>query len=281
MNRYYYAFGLRVASDFPLMLPEDQHAEEADVYIRLSSIGVSSREEGLRLRVPYVGRFRIRGGKEILVDLEQGVPRELASLYLLGSCMGAILYQRGGFLLHGSCVAKDGKGILLTGDSGVGKSAMAREFINRGWQLVTDDVAAVQEKDGRIYVQASYPSQKLWQDVLDAYALIGCPLLQQERRKKYAVDASANFREGLTPLQAIVCLRVGEETQVTPINGIDRVDQIMRNMYRSNFIPQEKQESYFQRCVDLADQVPLFLGVRTSEAEGTKRLCSRLEEMWA
>ncbi|WP_163847285.1 HPr kinase/phosphorylase [Pseudooceanicola aestuarii] len=41
--------------------------------------------------------------------------------------------------LHGSCVAADGRGLLIRGASGRGKSALALELIGLGADLVADD----------------------------------------------------------------------------------------------------------------------------------------------
>ncbi|OAG74221.1 HPr kinase [Gluconobacter japonicus] len=40
---------------------------------------------------------------------------------------------------HASCVARDGKAILLCGPSGVGKSILALQLIETGFSLVSDD----------------------------------------------------------------------------------------------------------------------------------------------
>ena len=45
--------------------------------------------------------------------------------------------------LHGVCMDVLGLGVLITGDSGVGKSELALELISRGHGLVADDVVAV------------------------------------------------------------------------------------------------------------------------------------------
>jgi HPr kinase/phosphorylase len=41
--------------------------------------------------------------------------------------------------VHGSCVSRDGDGVLLIGPSGSGKSDLALRLIGRGFSLVADD----------------------------------------------------------------------------------------------------------------------------------------------
>lgn len=41
--------------------------------------------------------------------------------------------------IHGSCVARDGAGVLILGPSGAGKSDLALRLLDRGFVLVADD----------------------------------------------------------------------------------------------------------------------------------------------
>jgi HPr kinase/phosphorylase len=41
--------------------------------------------------------------------------------------------------IHGSCVARDGAGVLILGPSGAGKSDLALRLLGRGFVLVADD----------------------------------------------------------------------------------------------------------------------------------------------
>jgi HPr kinase/phosphorylase len=41
--------------------------------------------------------------------------------------------------VHGSCVSRDGDGVLLIGPSGSGKSDLALRLLDRGFSLVADD----------------------------------------------------------------------------------------------------------------------------------------------
>lgn len=57
-------------------------------------------------------------------------------------------------LVHASCVAIDGYGILLRGPSGAGKSDLALRLIDGGARLVADDRVELAPKDGRVVAQA-------------------------------------------------------------------------------------------------------------------------------
>lgn len=46
-------------------------------------------------------------------------------------------------LLHASCVALGGAGLLLLGPPGAGKSSLALRLMERGWALVADDQVAI------------------------------------------------------------------------------------------------------------------------------------------
>jgi serine kinase of HPr protein (carbohydrate metabolism regulator) len=56
--------------------------------------------------------------------------------------------------LHASCVAREGRGILIYGRSGSGKSDLALRLIDRGALLVSDDYTIVRRVDGRLLARA-------------------------------------------------------------------------------------------------------------------------------
>ena len=56
--------------------------------------------------------------------------------------------------LHATCVAIDGRGVVLTGGSGAGKSALALQLIDAGAMLVSDDVTVVCRDGPRLIARA-------------------------------------------------------------------------------------------------------------------------------
>lgn len=56
--------------------------------------------------------------------------------------------------VHATCVAIGGRGILLAGRSGCGKSDLALRLIDRGAQLVSDDYTLLRADEGRLIASA-------------------------------------------------------------------------------------------------------------------------------
>lgn len=61
-------------------------------------------------------------------------------------------------LIHATCVALDGRGVLLTGASGSGKSDLALRLIDRGADLVGDDYLRLRQDGQRIW---AHPAEAL------------------------------------------------------------------------------------------------------------------------
>jgi HPr kinase/phosphorylase len=75
-------------------------------------------------------------------------------------------------LIHASCVSRFGRGILLRGASGSGKSSLALQLIHRGWMLVADDQVELTATADAL--MATAPQQlRGW---LEIYALGLCPM---------------------------------------------------------------------------------------------------------
>ncbi|CUI48507.1 HPr kinase/phosphorylase [Cognatishimia activa] len=56
--------------------------------------------------------------------------------------------------MHGSCVAIEGKAVVIAGRSGSGKSALALELMSRGAELVADDQVILRDQDDQLFARA-------------------------------------------------------------------------------------------------------------------------------
>lgn len=57
-------------------------------------------------------------------------------------------------IIHGVAVTVYNKGVVIIGDSGIGKSECALELFSRGHSLVADDVIRVESVDGHVFASA-------------------------------------------------------------------------------------------------------------------------------
>lgn len=272
--KLYSAFGFTILSDFSIAQLPETKAERYDILIRksdLSDILIGFEQiRFIRNEVHFsyenVGSFRITNGNLIEVDPDPVCAESHLGVYIMGSCMGAILHQRGLMPIHGSCVTDGKRSILITGDSGAGKSTLAAEFLRHGWKLLTDDVSAVFNVEGTPMVQSSYPSQKLWQDAMERYEKDVDnvhSLYFSENREKFGVNVADSFHEGTCPLSMVIRLLPADAPcSVSPIDGMTKVDQLLRNTYRSFMIAPKDRSRHFQRCVTLSTKVPMAVAIR-------------------
>jgi hypothetical protein len=152
--------------------------------------------------------------------------------YLLGPVLSFLLGLRGTPCLHASVIAVDGKAVALLGPPGAGKSTTAAAFAQRGYPVLSDDVAAVHEQDGRFLIQPAYPRIRLWPSSVKA--LYGSPEALPRITPtwdKRDLDLTANgclFQSSPLPLAAIYFLAPRVAVPVAPlVEGINGQDSLM------------------------------------------------------
>ena len=113
----YWAYGLCIHAEIvcPELPPHPEPSGNPDVTIRLLS-PVETISESLengyyevrpgvfRMAVSDVAQYLVEEGNRISIQPLVGAAPEEVRLFLLGSAMGALLYQRGLFRPHGSAV---------------------------------------------------------------------------------------------------------------------------------------------------------------------------------
>ena len=176
MGRHSYrAFGLEICSD--LELPElfPSSLERPDVTVErtplesvfpkrdTSQLTYRRSQDGvLSLEKDGLGRIRVVGGERIQIDPDPNCSLAELRAVLIGSAFGALLHQRNAIALHASGVVIGGKAVLFTGASGAGKSTLAAALSRRGFPAVADDLAALDVRDGKVWIEPAVARLKLW-----------------------------------------------------------------------------------------------------------------------
>ncbi|TXK82498.1 ATP-binding cassette domain-containing protein [Paenibacillus sp. N3.4] len=276
----YLAFGLNIASDFdfPELKQIDSESSSYDIEIKLSLEDRSGQyaeaydkpntyvvtDHSVQFYIPNVALFAVQHGRQISVIPMKDSDENQIRLYMLGTCMGAILMQRRVLPLHGSVVAIEGKAYAIVGESGAGKSTLASAFIKEGYQLLTDDVIAVSlsEEGSNPYVTSSYPQQKLWQESLASF---GMETSQYDsifgRETKYNVPMAANYFAGTLPLAGVIELvkSEGNEAEIRPIEKLARLQTLFEHTFRNFFVSQlGLTDWHFHTSVSVVKQIDMY-----------------------
>ena len=178
--------------------------------------------------------------------------------------MGSILYQRGDICLHGSVVKIGEKAVLLTGDSGAGKSTVSSVLCGRGYPFLADDVAVVRKMEGRVFVYPSYPQKKLWSDAIQSLNVLVEDKTRfkiQENEEKYALCFAEYFWDSRLELSYLYNLVTDEinSVQISQVSGIRRMNVLTQNTYRPFLIKYfGLMEKYFDLCTTVSDRVIMY-----------------------
>lgn len=272
----FWAYGYVIRSEIELNAPLSSAEEEITIkkvpHIE-STLEVSENdwiagtETETRIVVRGLAEFLTRDGKEILAAYEESANEELVRSYLFGICFSFILQQRGVLPIHCSCVVKNGKTLMICGDSGAGKSTIASVFLNNGWKMMSDDIVPVINKDGKYFVQSSFPCRKMWQDAMESnhvtLPVIG-ELTRYQGRVKYQLDASSQFVDTCLPLDYCVMLKAGSDKLYTgEIQGFAKTDLLMRNRFVREHVPSNAVRQWqLSMCIGIASQIKAFLAER-------------------
>lgn len=270
----YKAFGLCIHSNihFKYLLESDGEADVLISYQDLSdrfpelpkeSSWFSADVEEFLLQQVNVGRFLVTSGKYIHVDPDQNNASDDYKLYILGTCFGVLLMQRGIIPLHGSALLVDGKGIIIAGESGAGKSTLAAALLKNGHRIITDDIACLGygEKD-EIMIYPGYPSQNLCQDSLERILGMSDNYPKTvNNKKKLCVPVSDYYIDEAVKLSAVFELQSGnvDKVKIESLHGIQKFNSLVRNTYRINLVKEIGfTNQHFMNCSRLSEAVPVY-----------------------
>ena len=94
--------------------------------------------------------------------------------------------------LHGVLVDVYGVGILINGESGIGKSEAALELIKRGHRLIADDAVDIKEIDGYLYGSCPYITAGMLEvrgmGIIDVSAIYGSSSIVSQKQIRLVIS---------------------------------------------------------------------------------------------
>jgi hypothetical protein len=262
-------YGLIIDSHWPL--PECADASDeatADVIIINGLVPVSGIDPGSNdrweqsiegefwLDVEGVARYWIRQGSEIIIEPYPGVDEESIRLFLLGSALGALLFQRGLLLIHGNAIEVNGGCLVCVGDSGAGKSTLAAAFLQQGYRLLADDVVPVDEQG---LATPGFPRIKLWGDAARQLGIETADLRRiMPDMDKFNVPLGTAFCDTPLPVKWVYVLEPSEDEDfaLESFDGMARFEPLHENTYRVHFLEHMAlKPRHLRQVADLAGRI--------------------------
>ena len=241
----YWLSGWRVRSAVPLPeLPAWTVDDRApDIEIELGTVPAATADwktfsplihlaspDRVRLAIARVASYWVEGGRRVIVEPHLPVEAPAIRLFLLGTVLAILCYQRGLVPLHASAVEVPGGALLMSGRSGLGKSTLAAMLVARGHRLIADDVCVLDLGAGDDpLIRPVLPRLKLWQDAAQAMAVSTDGLEQvRDQALKFSLPvAEGRFRSEPIRAAHIVLLRpsrLSPAISATPLAPIAAIE---------------------------------------------------------
>jgi hypothetical protein len=145
---------------------------------------------------------RVTAGEAVLGGDAAGYRRWVAVRNSMLFVLARLLLAQDRFLLHGAAVRRDERALLVVGESGAGKSSLAYAAHLAGWQVLGDDMVAV-EAAGGLHVRGIPRVPTLPGDV--AAGTAGEPLPHDPRRRLELPDFALDRRDA--PITGVLICR--------------------------------------------------------------------------
>lgn len=243
----YKAFGLGVLSEIVLNDLPSENAE-TDVTIRFGDVpeqlGGDIINQGVRYQltknsflqnINRVARYWVKEGTEIIIKKYDGATNEEIVFFMLTTPIGVLLHQRGHLPLHASAFEINNKAVIITGNSGVGKSTLLTMLTQRGYKMLTEEICAIELINNKPQVAPGPAYSYLWKDAIlhlgkDFKTLKG----RINNPDKFKIDLSKSYCNKTLPLVSIYVL----ETKNSPglikeeLLGFEKFLSLWNNIYR-------------------------------------------------
>lgn len=280
---YYTAYDLTIAAEIPCpqLVPLNEGNPTPDVHIRYGNVPESlenpsakgvlyqAKPDHFLLRMDGVGAFWVRNGNEVIIEPAPSATDDEVRLFLFGSAFGALLHQRGLFVLHASAIETEKGAVLFVGPSGNGKSTTAAAFHRRGYRVLADDVCALKlDERGHPLVIPAFPQIKIWADTAKKLERETETMPRvRPQLEKFAWRIHAGFPTEPLPLDTIYHLGTHnkDEFKLEAMEDSAKFRVLLNNTYRARFMDGlEMRGEHFKLGIVISNTAHIMRVIRPS-----------------
>lgn len=271
---YYKIFGLHLASDLVFLqlikgteciaditIEEEPVTGQLPVHPPEQQYDFGETLSWLENRTCYL---LVEHGRHITYQRKKGCDEMSLCTYILGWGLSMLALQRGELAIHCSAVSKDGDAVLICGESGCGKSTMTTLLLNRGYQLMADDMALAEYRgDQGVWAKPAFPYQKLCRD---AALRSGFPMDEMiyidEEKDKFLVPCKDIFDDAPRKVKAMIILRLtgSGSVQTQQLRGMDTFYACANNLFLRHLLKEKKYSPFIgEKCLKMASGIPMYV----------------------
>lgn len=225
---------------------------------RLSRAHLQVDESDFRIDIHNVAIFRVQDGDKVQIYPYENADMESVKLFLNGSALGALFHQKGIMPFHGSAFSINGKGVLICGVSGAGKSSVTAAFCQNGAKFISDDITPVSIHDSIVQMTPLKTNMKLWNDSIKKLNIKNENLEKiRPALDKYYLPFQDN--SGINRLDNLVILSTHnkEEFRAVELRGIVKYNNLRNQIYRKVYLKgmPETEKLYFKQLFQIASAI--------------------------
>ena len=202
----------------------------------------SKVDRGFLVDVPEISAFFVSNdGLLIIQRSDSNTKTEVNNLklehILIGPALMLALALNQLFGLHASAVRLENKAILFTGESGFGKSTMARHLQQEpDFDRLSDDISVISELESDFVLNNDFPQLKL-------------------------SDNNQKFNHPVINLGAVILLNrqsSDKDVSLIKLNSIDAVQALLNHAVAAQLFDKELVNLHLKFMANLATQIPVY-----------------------
>jgi len=132
------------------------------------------------LHVEEVGDFYACDGNRVEFSPAKGSDPDWVNLYLNGQVLVALLHQRRIINFHASSFIHEGRGVMILGETGAGKSSLTASFTLNGAGFLSDDLTPVIFRESKPLVWPLHRTIKLRDNTVEQLKISSDKLTEAE-----------------------------------------------------------------------------------------------------
>lgn len=295
---YYKLYGMRIASDFELTqlvkLSDKEQAFWSQIVIEERSLAqmFQAGEEcyyKIDKQVSYLSNsfcyMLIQGGEKIFYERKEGTTSQQLNTYILGWGIAILFHQREQLAIHCSCLERDGRALLISGNSGSGKSTVTDILLAKGFGFMADDMSVVKESENKeLLATAAFPYRKLCRDVVQMFGISDDEMIYiDEDKDKFLVPCIGDFVDTPMPIRIMVILKVSnkDKVEVQELVGAEKFQACMDALFLNPLLGEQLYvPEHGKRILQFASRILIYQIERPMGKNSKKEIVDAIFKIW-